>query len=290
MSAIYRAGIVLVVLGVFASARPHVGTAQQPASLRATDFGGGGDAVAATYTFLDRQLQHERVRGAYHRKAERVAALLSARGVGDLAEVFFRVLKHERELEVWARSHSEVSYRLLARYPVCEVSGRLGPKRRQGDFQIPEGFYTIDLLNPWSQYHLSMRVSYPNAVDRARGNRSQLGGDIYIHGGCATIGCVPVTDEWIEELYLIAVRARDAGQTSIPVHIYPTRLDEAGLRWLAENYGTDHVDYPFWENLAEGYRAFERTRLLPVIGAEGPRYTVVGAPKLRFLPYAFAGD
>ncbi|MEJ2503448.1 MAG: L,D-transpeptidase family protein [Gemmatimonadota bacterium] len=217
-----------------------------------------------------------------------MASLLSASGVGNLAGVFFRVLKHEREFEVWARGRDQSAYRLLATYPVCEVSGRLGPKRRQGDFQIPEGFYTIDLLNPWSQYHLSMRVSYPNPVDRARGSHSNLGGDIYIHGGCSTIGCVPVTDEWIEEVYLIAVRARDAGQTSIPVHIYPTRLDEDGLRWLREMYGSTHVDYPFWANLAEGYRTFEATRMLPVIGYEGRRYTFREPPAMRFLTDAVA--
>ena len=118
-----------------------------------------------------------------------------------------------------------------------------------------------------------MRVDYPNAVDRARGGTGRLGGDIYIHGGCATIGCVPVTDQWIEEIYLIAVQAREAGQETIPVHIFPTRLDTNGLAWLGDTYGPDFVDFPFWQNLQQGYLAFERTRTVPGVGYDGTRYT-----------------
>ncbi len=228
--------------------------------------------------FLARQLEFPRVQGAYERKAQRVEAVLEAGGVGDLGEVFFRVFKKERELEVWAREPAGPSFRLVKTYPVCEMSGRLGPKRRQGDLQVPEGFYAIDTFNPWSRFHLSMRVDYPNAVDRVRGSGAPLGGDIYIHGGCATIGCVPVTDEYIEELYLVAAAARDAGQQRIPVHIFPTRLDDDGLRWLADTYGADHVDYPFWQNLQQGYLAFERTGILPWVEQADGRYTFDAPP------------
>lgn len=226
----------------------------------------------ATRSFLARQLEFPRVRRAYESRAARVAGLFEDRQVAT-PEVFFRVFKREQVLEVWTRNREAGAFQLLSTYPVCKLSGRLGPKRRQGDLQIPEGFYEIDLLNPTSQYHLSMRVDYPNAVDRARGGEERLGGDIYIHGGCATIGCVPVTDEWIEEIYLIAVTARDAGQETIPVHIFPTRLDRAGLSWLGSTYGPEFVDYPFWQNLQEGYLAFEASRTVPVIGYDGARYT-----------------
>lgn len=225
-------------------------------------------------SFLRRQLDYPRVREAWEEKADRVAELFAAGSVDGPMEVFFRVFKRERELEVWARELGEPEFSRLRTYPVCRVSGDLGPKREEGDRQIPEGFYGIDVLNPRSDYHLSMRVDYPNAVDRARGGLEPLGGDIYIHGGCSTIGCVPVTDEWIEELYLIAVEAREAGQRRIPVHIFPTRLDDAGLDWLRREYGEAHVDYPFWENLREGYLAFERTRTLPRIRPDRDRYVV----------------
>lgn len=231
--------------------------------------------------FLARQLDYPRVQRAFRRKAGRVEAALGARGVEDIEEVFFRVFKREQELEVWAREPGGTVFTLVKSYPVCEVSGRLGPKRAEGDLQVPEGFYSIDTFNPWSRFHLSMRVDYPNAVDQARGGGSPLGGDIYIHGGCATIGCVPVTDEYIEELYLVAAAARDAGQNRIPVHIFPTRLDDAGVRWLAETYGHRSIDYPFWLNLQQGYLAFERARDLPAIGHDDDRYTFAAPPITR---------
>jgi murein L,D-transpeptidase YafK len=243
--------------------------------------------------FLDRQLLHPRVRRAYERRAARVDAALEARGVEEMGEVFFRVFKREQEMEVWVREIGAERYTLLRTYPVCETSGELGPKRRQGDRQIPEGFYAIDIFNPQSQYHLSMRVDYPNAVDQVRGHGGPLGGDIYIHGGCSTIGCVPVTDGYIEEIYLLAASARDAGQQQIPVHIFPTRLGEDGLRWLADSYGTTHPDFAFWENLQEGYLAFERDRDLVPVGYDGDRYTfrtteplgvVVAAPAPGLIP------
>ncbi len=223
--------------------------------------------------FLERQLVNPRVRSAYERTGHRVEAVLDAGGVERVAEVFLRIFKRERELELWAREPGVATFTRVRTYPVCDVSGDLGPKRRQGDLQIPEGFYTIDIFNPSSRYHLSMRVDYPNAVDRARNPGAALGGDIYIHGGCATIGCVPVTDAYIEELYLAAAAARDAGQPSIPVHIFPTRLDVDGVEWLAATYGPSHVEHSFWRNLQEGYLAFETTRVVPRVGFAGGRYT-----------------
>jgi murein L,D-transpeptidase YafK len=231
-------------------------------------------AASRRVTFLDRQLVHPRVRRAHERKGDRVATLFRGRGLRQVSEIFFRVFKRDRVLEVWARDIDDDTFTLVESYPVCAVSGRLGPKRREGDLQVPEGFYTIDVFNPRSRYHLSMRVNYPNPVDLARVRGPSPGGDIYIHGGCATIGCVPVTDEKVEELYLMAARARAAGQRRIPVHIFPTRLDDAGLRWLGQHYGRRSVDFRFWENLQEGYLAFERTHRVPDIGYDGGRYRV----------------
>lgn len=276
-----RRGYVLATLLLLPFAGPGAAQGQEAHVVPAALVGSqpDGTVAPARLGFLDRQLRYPRVKRAYERKSGRVDQVLEARGVEEMGEVFFRVFKREQELEVWVRETRADQYTLVTTYPVCQTSGRLGPKSRQGDLQIPEGFYTIDIFNPQSQYHLSMRVDYPNAVDRVRGHGGPLGGDIYIHGGCATIGCVPVTDEYIEEIYLLAASARDAGQTTIPVHIFPTRLDDAGLRWLAESYGTDYVDYGFWENLQDGYLAFQRSGLLPAIGYDGPRYTVLPTPQ-----------
>jgi murein L,D-transpeptidase YafK len=224
--------------------------------------------------FRDVQLRYARVRRAHSTRAGRVEARFQAQGVGQPAEVFFRVFKREQLLEVWARDAGAASFVMINTYPVCATSGDLGPKREEGDAQIPEGFYSIDLFNPVSNYHLSLRVDYPNAVDRARQPTDALGGDIFIHGGCSTIGCVPVTDQWMEEIYLMAVHARDAGQERIPVHLFPTHLDEPGMEWLREEYGEEHPDLEFWETLRAGYEAFEETRVVPVVAHKDGRYVV----------------
>jgi murein L,D-transpeptidase YafK len=90
----------------------------------------------------------------------------------------------------------------------------LGHKRFEGDERTPEGRYTIDTRNPASAYHLSLRVSYPNAADRAyaaaRGRSP--GGEIFIHGqpnwlpagrlpGDWTDGCIAVANAEIEEVW-----------------------------------------------------------------------------------------
>jgi murein L,D-transpeptidase YafK len=275
----------ILLLGLGYPAALHT---QQPLGVEAPEFYWGGletltssfRAGPAGSTLLSRQLVFPRVRQAHDTRAVVVRRLFEEQGIGDLAEVFFRVFKREQLLELWARDRAGEDLILVNTYPVCGTSGDLGPKRQQGDEQIPEGFYTIDLLNPWSRFHLSMRVDYPNAVDRARGNgNGNLGGDIFIHGGCATIGCVPVTDQWIEDLYLIAIKARDAGQSDVPVHIFPTRLDDEGMRWLADVYGAHSPHYPFWENLQEGYLYFEERGRVPSFMESRGRYAIlVGGP------------
>ena len=186
-------------------------------------------------------------------------------------EVFLRAIKEQADgspgvVELWARGKKQPTYTLIKSYPICALSGVLGPKRREGDLQIPEGFYTISKLNPVSSYHLSMRVDYPNASDRIRGKAKDatapLGGDIMVHGNCVTIGCIPLENEPIEEVYLVA----DAvfGKRALPIHIFPRRLDEAGLTALVAAT-TDEGLKSFWRELAVGYQAFEQAKTPPKI-------------------------
>ncbi|OGX85015.1 hypothetical protein BEN48_15240 [Hymenobacter glacialis] len=163
----------------------------------------------------------------------------------------FRLIKTNQELEVWARNQGAGAFLLLDRYPLAATSGRLGPKRRAGDRQVPEGFYEIDRFNPHSEYLLSLGLNYPNAADRSLGEPNP-GGDIFIHGGAVTVGCLPITDAGIEEVYLLAVAARAAGQAVIPVHIFPFPLTEAEL---ARRSASPHQS--FWRGLMPGYAYFE---------------------------------
>ena len=116
-------------------------------------------------------------------------------------------LKREGRLEVWARGAADREWAFVRSYPVRATSGRLGPKLRQGDHQVPEGLYRVSALNPNSNFHLSLRLNYPNDFDRSRAaddGRSRLGGDIMIHGGAASDGCLPVGDEAAEDLFALA--------------------------------------------------------------------------------------
>ena len=123
-------------------------------------------------------------------------------------------------LEVWGRLKSG-ELELIKRYPFTGFSGGPGPKLREGDGQIPEGIYAIEYLNPNSQFHLSMKLNYPNAFDKAKGKadgRDRLGFDIFIHGGSATIGCIPIGDAGIEELFLMV---SEVGKLNVTAVISP---------------------------------------------------------------------
>lgn len=178
----------------------------------------------------------------------------------------FRVFKDVGRLEVWAADSGRLVP--VATYGVCYASGGLGPKRREGDGQVPEGFYTLDLYNPLSSYHLSMRVSYPNRSDRILGHPKTPGGAIMIHGSCVSIGCLAMSDERIEELWTMAVAMRAAKRT-VAVHILPTR-DIAAL--LATGVQPEH--HAFWRNLDQGDRVVREEGRLPSVGvAKDGSYT-----------------
>ncbi len=120
-------------------------------------------------------------------------------------------LKEENRLEIFAGDTSG-PMKFVTSYPILAASGMAGPKLQEGDKQVPEGFYRIELLNPNSSYHLSLRVNYPNPDDRARAREetrdlSNLGGDIMIHGGAGSSGCLAMGDPTIEEIFALVDRA-----------------------------------------------------------------------------------
>jgi murein L,D-transpeptidase YafK len=226
--------------------------------------------------FLASQLSFPRVRAA---KAETDSVLRTYCTAKHLhyppREIFLRAFKREGLLEIWARDSVAGPFVLLVDYPICERSGQLGPKRREGDLQVPEGFYYINIFNPVSNFHLSLGVNYPNASDSMLGYKPKLGGDIMIHGDCVTIGCIPITDPCIRELYWLAVQVRAAGLDRIPVHIFPCRMDGAGMEYLATERGDDSVMIGFWNMLRPGFEYFQRTKQLPAITVDAQGKYVV---------------
>jgi len=140
---------------------------------------------------------------------------------------------------------------------------------------MPEGFYRVDRFNPRSRYHLSLGLNYPNAFDRARAGQRDPGDDIFVHGGCATIGCVTIEDGPIERVYLAAVMARDRGQRQLPMHLFPCRFGQARCEaTLAEGAEDDARLGPFWDSLRPGYLAFEASRRVPRVRASSAGYTL----------------
>jgi murein L,D-transpeptidase YafK len=211
-------------------------------------------------------MQHARVKNAYEEKEAVVknyfvAKKLQAKG----SSIFIRAFKKEALLEIWVKQKDAAQFTLLQTYAICAASGVLGPKRKEGDLQVPEGVYEINHFNPLSNFYLSLGISYPNASDKILSDRKNPGGAIYIHGNCVTIGCIPLTDDIIKEVYVMAVEARNSGQKKIPVHIFPSKLDDAGMQYLTNVYGKNETLMGFWQNLQLIYKDFESTKKLRVI-------------------------
>lgn len=218
--------------------------------------------------FKATQQKAPRVKAAYTEKWTGLQAELKEKGFdASHFELFIRALKHEKAMEIWLRSKGAAEYKLFKTYDICYYSGELGPKRKQGDGQVPEGFYSIAVFNPYSSYHLSLGISYPNSSDRIIG-KSNLGGDIMIHGNCVSIGCMPITDNFIKEVYILAVEAKNGGQNTIPVHVFPARMNENGMAYLNKEYASNKALLDFWKNLKRGYDAFEKNKVIPKVGVD----------------------
>jgi murein L,D-transpeptidase YafK len=230
-----------------------------------------GDGVSVVrpdnFSFISLQKSYGRPSDAIKHKLDTLQKQFAAKGLAWPARyMYIRSFKYDSQMEVWVKQDRKDAYKLFKTYRVCAMAGSLGPKRMQGDYQVPEGFYYINEFNPNSQFYLSLGLNYPNASDRILSDSLQPGGDIYIHGSCVTTGCIPVTDQYIEELYVLASFARDAGQEYIPVHIFPVRYsNRKSMEYLNSLTKTDGELKEFAENLQRVYDHFEATKNLPVI-------------------------
>ena len=221
--------------------------------------------------FKEQQLTFERVRTAYDQKWETLQKFLNFNGLKPGFEMYLAAYKKEGKLEVWLKNKEEQRYKLFRTYDFCAHSGTLGPKIKEGDRQTPEGFYKISAFNPKSNFYLSLGINYPNAVDLARSGTAKPGTDIYIHGNCVTIGCIPITDDKIKEVYILAIEAKNGGQENIPVHIFPFKMSKENL--LAQKTKFPQ-HYEFWKELEPAYSWFEQHRTLKEISQAKGRYTI----------------
>jgi len=180
--------------------------------------------------------------------------------------LYIRSFKYDRQLEVWVKSDNKEPFKLFKTYKVCMQSGTTGPKRMEGDYQVPEGFYYINEFNPNSKYHLSLGLNYPNASDKILSDSIRPGNDIYIHGNCVSTGCIAISDVPIEELYIIASHVKANGQDFIPVHVFPVKYSvRKSLEYLAESTIGNQAIQRFAINLKGAFDYFEERKQLPVI-------------------------
>ncbi|MBY0560776.1 MAG: murein L,D-transpeptidase [Hyphomicrobium sp.] len=196
-----------------------------------------------------------------------IEAALIMKEIVPEAPVYIRVFKEESELEVW-KARPNGRYALVKTFPVCNWGGTLGPKRVMGDSMSPEGFYRVtpEGLKPDSKYHLAFNIGYPNALDRALG---RTGAYIMVHGDCRSVGCFAMSDKYIEEIYAFVRDALNAGEPSIPIHVFPFRMTAENMKRHSENEAR-----ATWKPLREAFDDFARTREPPKIGMCGKRYVV----------------
>jgi len=182
---------------------------------------------------------------------------LHSKGLEYGSPIFIRIFKETKELEVWVQDQHVFKH--FKTYKICNFAGGFGPKQKQGDKQSPEGFYRVTpgRLNPYSSYHLSFNLGYPNQYDQQFG---RTGGALMIHGNCGSRGCYAMTDERIEEIYALVEASLRNGQRYVPVHAFPFKLTENKLEKHKESQW-----YTFWKNLKKGYDYFEERRFPPVV-------------------------
>lgn len=220
-----------------------------------------------SYSFVDYQRAFPRPGEAMQRKLDTLQKQFKAKKLQWPAKyMYIRSFKYDSQLEVWVKNEINAPFQLFKAYKVCALAGTLGPKRMEGDYQVPEGFYYINEFNPKSNYYLSLGINYPNASDKILSDSLRPGSAIYIHGSCVTVGCIPITDQQIDELYILAAHAKDQGQDFIPVHIFPVRFDkEKSVSYLEGLTKDDPVLKKFAERMEDAFDYFEKYKQLPVV-------------------------
>jgi murein L,D-transpeptidase YafK len=195
--------------------------------------------------------------------------------------ILARIFKEEAEMEIWKKNR-DGDYALLKTYPICKWSGDLGPKKKEGDRQAPEGFYTITpgQMNPNSSYYLAFNTGFPNTYDRAMG---YTGSQLMVHGDCSSRGCYAMTDEQIQEIYALARESFFGGQKAFQLQAYPFRMTAMNMAKHRNN-----PNFAFWKMLKEGYDHFNASHQEPKVAVCEKRYVFdAAAPDDSTKPLSF---
>jgi murein L,D-transpeptidase YafK len=197
--------------------------------------------------------------------SDRMLSEIKEKNMDKDSPILVRLFKEESELEVW-KKNQDGQFALLKTYPICRWSGDLGPKKKEGDRQAPEGFYTITpgQMNPNSSYYLAFNTGYPNAYDRSWG---YTGSELMVHGDCSSRGCYAMTDEQIQEIYALARESFFGGQKAFQLEAFPFRMTALNMAKHRNN-----PNFAFWKMLKEGYDHFEASKQEPKVAVCEKRY------------------
>jgi len=213
--------------------------------------------------------------------SDKMVATLAEKNMDKESPILVRLFKEESEFEVWKKNR-DGEFALLKTYPICRWSGDLGPKKREGDRQAPEGFYTISpgQMNPQSNYYLAFNTGYPNAYDRAWG---YTGSELMVHGDCSSRGCYAMTDEQIQEIYALARESFFGGQKDFQLQAFPFRMTALNMAKHRNN-----PNFAFWKMIKEGYDNFEATHQEPKVAVCEKHYVFdAAAPENASKPLTF---
>ena len=218
-------------------------------------------------SFVDNQKSSGKMSDIYNRMEDSLKKQFESKKLNwPPHSMYIRSFKYDRLLEIWVKNSSKEPYRLFKSYKICMQSGTMGPKRMEGDYQVPEGFYYVNEFNPNSNYHLSLGLNYPNASDRILSDSTRPGSEIYIHGNCVSTGCIPISDAPIEEVYIIATHVKANGQDFIPVHVFPVKYNvKKSMEYLEAAEKQNVSMQQFASRLKEVFDYFEEKKELPVI-------------------------
>lgn len=185
--------------------------------------------------------------------------------------IYIQIFKEESLLELYTIK-KDGQLEKVRTYPICRYSGGLGPKKTQGDFKSPEGFYQVNnsQLNPNSRFYRSIDLGFPNQYDQSKG---YTGNYLMIHGDCKSVGCYAMTDSMMGEIYQYAELAFRNGQQVIDVHIFPFKMTAENMKKYQTSANID-----FWQQLAPAYQYVEKNNSIPSVTVKNGDYLVNNTP------------
>ena len=228
----------------------------------------GSAFVPEKQSFEEIQKGFSRVKDTYERKEELIKMKCRSLDIPEetFGNIFLRVFKMECVMELWVQ-RPDGKYIKFKQFDIYALSGLLGPKRQEGDKQVPEGFYYINEFNPQSNYYLSLGINYPNESDLRSSGAEKLGSNIFIHGARCSAGCMAMSNYDIEDIYMCAVKAKSNGQQRIPVEIYPFRMTAQNMAYYLK-FDAYKRYARFWGDLQKGYQFFEKRNRVPDVAVD----------------------